>query len=292
MTLVRQFIVFGTNNADAGQAGIERSLRFIQALVSLLATYPALQATALLSPRSTSIPPPTSFLQLRAKINVTRRLLRIFRFLEYFRLGWDLYSSDILDFETWLDVLGKTCLGIFGMLESVTLLDLLEIDQLEIFGTEQTVMLNYQAQFFWLTALCISLFRSSTRLLRLLGNRAATDASLGQDAASRKEEGERQNGDGLPTGNDDSSVPREPKGKQQNGSGHQMETKSRAGEPEEAVSSLIMKLTSDAMDLLLPATAVGLVEVHPAVIAMTMIVSTAITARDVWARCGKDMRRR
>lgn len=273
-------------NADASQAGIERSLRFLQALVSLIATYPTSQIAALLYLTSINVPPPASFLQLRAKINLTRRLLRLFRFLEQFRLGWDFYSSGILDFDTLLDVLGKTCMGVFGMLESVTLLDLLEIDQFVIFGAEQTASLNYQAQHFWLVALCISLFRSSTRLLRFLGKQVASNTSSNHDTREKgsQKESEHQNGD--------ESAPREPGGNQHKGSEHQIEARNAATESGEAVSPLIMKLVADAMDLLLPATAVGLVEVHSAVIAMAMIISTGITAKDVWARCGKEMRRR
>ncbi|KAL7788183.1 peroxisomal biogenesis factor 11 [Trichoderma ceciliae] len=287
MALLRQFIVFGTDNA-----GIERSLRFIQALVSLFATYPASQLTALPSSTSTNIPPPTSFLQLRAKINVTRRLLRLFRFLEHFKWGWDLYSSDILDFETWLEVLCKTCLGIFGMLESVTLLDLLEVDQLEIFGAEQTVILNYQAQLFWLLALCISLFRSSMRLLRCLSNQAAPHASSNRNSGEKglRKGGKYQSRDGLSTGSGNGSAPRGQGANQQKGFGHQLETRNRATESKDAVSSLMLKLVADILDLLLPATAVGLVSFHPAVIAVAMIISTAITAQGVWVRCGKETR--
>ncbi|KAM0262291.1 hypothetical protein ACHAQJ_001760 [Trichoderma viride] len=318
MTLLRQFIVFATDNgvlhlfprqlsvenphieqnkfvaqfqsnADARQAGIERSLRLMQALVSLFATYRISQVAVLLSLTSTKLPPPTSFLHLRAKINVTRRLLRFFRFLEHFKLGWDLYCSTILDFETWLDVLGRTCLGIFGMLESVTLLDLLEVDQLEIFGAEQTANLNYQAQLFWLIALCTSLIRSSMRLLRCLDKQAAPNASPNHDPGEKdvRKESEYLNGDRPSAKSGNGSAP---EANQWTGPERQVEPKSGATEPKKFVSSLILKIVADAMDLLLPATAVGLVDIHPAVIAMAMIISTAITANDVWVRCGKEMR--
>lgn len=269
------------NNADACQAGIERSLRFVQALVSLFATYRFAAAAALLPLTSTKFPPSTSFLELRAKINVARRLLRLFRFLEQFQLGWDLYSSRVLDFDTLLDVLGKTCLGLYGMLESVTLLDLLEVDQLEIFGAEQTDNLNYQAQVFWLIALCISLFRSSITLLRCLGKQPAPHASPSHDSkeniSSEKSEHQKEHGPLMGKGD---------------GSGDQMASQSKVAQSKEAVSSLIPKLVATVMDILLPATAVGLIETHPAVIPLAMIISTAITANDVWTRCGKEMQRR
>ncbi|KAF3056035.1 hypothetical protein CFAM422_012921 [Trichoderma lentiforme] len=272
MTLLRQFIVFGTDNA-----GIERSLRFVQALVSLIATYPALQVAAQLHLTSINVPPPASLLLLRSKINLTRRLLRFFRFLDQFKLGWDVYASGILDFDTLLDVLCKTSLGVFGMLETVTLLDLLEIDQMQIFGPEQTASLNYQAQWFWLVALCISLFRSATRVFRILGNKVApSPSSTNEKEKDAQKESEHQDRD--------ESAPRKP-------NENQVETSDRQTKPVEPVSPLILKLISDAMDLLLPASAVGLVQVDSEVIAVAMIISTAITANDVWARCGRDMRR-
>lgn len=220
---------------------------------------------------------------------MTRRLLRFFRFLEQFKLGWDFYCSNILDFETWLDVVGKTCLGIFGMLESVTLLDLLKIDQLEIFGSEQTVILNYQAQLFWFIALCLSLTRSSLKLLRILGHQDAPKPSSNHDAGEKISQKEREDkkSEGMSsTGNDTKPSP----SKSAESSGDQAEALHSAAQSKAAISALILKLVSDIMDLLLPATAIGLIQVDSAVIAVAMIISTAITARDIWARCGKQMR--
>ncbi|UKZ79267.1 hypothetical protein TrVFT333_007017 [Trichoderma virens FT-333] len=268
MALLRQFIVFGTDNA-----GIERSLRFAQALVSLIATYPTSQLAALLYLTPINVPPAASFLLLRSKINLTRRLLRFFRFLEQFKLGWDFYAAGILDFNTLLDVLGKTSMGIFGMLETVTLLDLLEIDQLEIFGAEQTASLNYQAQYFWLTALCISL-------------------PLHHQIKDAQKKSEHQDGDESSTQNGDESAPGKPNETQNKGLGNQLETSNGATGSGGAASPLIMKLVADAMDVLLPASAVGLVQLDSEVIAVAMLISTVITANDVWVRCGREMHRR
>lgn len=193
-----------------------------------------------------------------------------------------MYSSQVLDFDTLLDVLGKTCLGLYGMLESVTLLDLLEVDHLKIFGAEQTDDLNYQAQVFWLIALCISLFRSSIALLRCLGKQPAPYASSSNHNSKENissEKSEHQKGDGPLRENGD-------------GSGDQVASQSEATEPKEDILLLILKLVATTMDILLPATAVGLIETHPAVIALAMIISTAITANDVWVRCGKEMQSR
>ncbi|TFA97623.1 hypothetical protein CCMA1212_010616 [Trichoderma ghanense] len=293
MAPLRQFIVFGTDSA-----GLERSLRFLQALVTLIATYPTAQLAALLHLTSISahVPPPASFLQLQSKINLTRRLLRLFRFLEQFKLGWDFYVSGVLDFDTWLDVVGKTCLGIFGMLESVTLLDLLEIDQLEIFGAEQTASLNHQAQYFWLIGLCISLFRSGTRLLHLLGNRKVISSpSSGRDAGEKEgsqTESEHQAGGEVSSKDGVVAAPRAPAGNHAKESEHRIEAKSGAAQSSDSVYSLLMRTLADALDLLLPATAIGLVELDSAAIATAMIITTAITANDVWVRCGKEMHRR
>lgn len=180
----------------------------------------------------------------------------------------------------------KTSLGVFGMLETVTLLDLLEIDQLQIFGPEQTASLNYQAQYFWLTALCISLFRSATRLLRILGNQVAPgSSSTNEKEKDAQKERDDQDRNSSSTKDDNDSAPRKP-------NEIQVETSNRQTKPGEPVSPVILKLISDAMDLLLPASAVRLVQVDSEVIAVAMIISTAITANDVWVRCGRDMRRR
>lgn len=179
------------------------------------------------------------------------------------------------------------------MLETVTLLDLLEIDQFEIFGAEQTASLNYQAQYFWLTALCISLFRSTTRLLRIFGNQVASSPpSSNEKEKDAQKKSEHQDGDESSTQNGDESAPRKPNETQKKGLGNQLETSNGATGCGGAASPLIMKLVADAMDVLLPASAVGLVQLDSEVIAVAMLISTVITANDVWVRCGREMHRR
>ncbi|KAK5987740.1 hypothetical protein PT974_11873 [Cladobotryum mycophilum] len=289
-----QFVVFGTDNA-----GIERSLRFFQAACLFLTSYPILISLLLSrSPSAIHVIARTSLSQIHDRINVTRRLLRFFRFLEYFQSGWILYVSDYNGIEIWLDVLGRSCLGIFGMLESATLFDLLQIEFFEFFGAQQTMDLNYQAQLFWIIALYTSILSSGIKMIRSnvyhgvpktgagfgtikISKQEASDDKLKEDVGTQDIHrilNEKMEQDGM----EDMNIVRQPEQNENRGD--------KVKESTEQTSTLFMKIIADGLDLILPTAAVGWIEVDKGVIGIVMMITTILTVDEIWERCGRELR--
>lgn len=247
----------------------------------IFTSWPSLIAAALPdAPASVHISSETSLLQLQGRLNVTRRSLRLFRFLDSFNLGWKAYVSEDKSLETWLDVIGKSCLGIFGMLESVTLLDLMAVDHLEPFGKTSAKEINRQAQMFWFAALYASVLTTCIKVFRLFAHTAVpqsgTGYGIGEDPmkqVSEKPSTKEEEREQIKAANARSKA----------------ERKAWMIEVNQRVGSLGLKLVSDMLDLVLPSTAVGWISIDPGLVGSAMLCSTVISSMDVWARCGRQV---
>ena len=178
MVSTEHFISFGTDlgngyisqkttpeyTTNHSLVGIERILRGFQAICALLVWYPALFAFV---ENKVSSPAPLGV--LGGQINVSRRFIRFFRFLDSFQAGWKAFvSQGNKGLDGWLEIVSKTCFGMFGMMETMTLLDLCGIENLRIFSVEKFAEIEYQGQLFWFAGLYTSIMVSIIRLFRLL----------------------------------------------------------------------------------------------------------------------------
>lgn len=251
----------------ASPAGLERLLRLFQSFFLILTSYPKLIANLLPnSPVSVHVSAETSLRQLQGRLNISRRWMRLFRFLEAFRGGWILYMSPNKTLEVWMDAHAKTCFGMFGMLESITLLDLLDVDHLEVFGFDRAVDINIEAQKFWFVALYLSSMGSGIRLIRLLANRSpppeVTDGSADEKPEAEKSELLRK---------------------------RQLREKAWQRKVNAEMASLGLKMLSDVLDLVIPAATVGWVDVEPGMVGVAMFITSIITGLGVWNACGRKL---
>ncbi|GJC89700.1 hypothetical protein ColLi_12538 [Colletotrichum liriopes] len=291
-----QFVAFGSDSA-----GLERILRGLQSLTAIFSAYPSLISLVLLasdSPLLEALGP------LKGHLNLTRRFIRFFWFLNSFGTSYNLYSSisssptppgspksKSVGLETWLDILKFTLLGLYGGLESLTLPDLLGVPQIEIFGAERTVMLNIEAQRFWLLALVSGVFANLTRMLKAFAYAPVP-----------------QHGHGYGTGEQAQGGPGEKKGPggEKEGDGGEEELDWEAERArlraivvkrrEERkrwrrnvavqVKSLGRKVFTDSLDCLIPGVILGWVNVQAGTVGIAMLVTTVLTSRDIWERCG------
>ncbi|KAF6794184.1 Pex11 domain protein (AoPex11B), partial [Colletotrichum musicola] len=130
-----QLVAFGSDSA-----GLERILRALQSLVVILLTHPSL-LSILSIPQAPGI---AALLPLKSNLNLSRRAIRLFWFLNSFGTSYNLYTSSssssrsAIPLETWLDIVRLTLLGLYAGIESATLLDLLGLPNVSVFGEEQT----------------------------------------------------------------------------------------------------------------------------------------------------------
>ncbi|POR37355.1 Uncharacterized protein TPAR_02430 [Tolypocladium paradoxum] len=276
-----QFVAFGTDIV-----GLERCLRFFQSILLILTSYPSLISTFLLPshPPSVHVSAETSLLQLQSHLHLTRRTIRLFWFLGSFRSSWTLYTAAApggKSLETWLDVLAHSAFGMFGLMESATLLDLARVDGVALFGAAEAVRLDAEAQVLWLVALYASALGSGVRLLRLFAYRPVPQTGEGFGTVLEKEPGT--------AGGDE--VEKERAKMRELAQRRKEERKTWLREVNDKAGALGMKLLAEMLDLVIPAASIGWIKVDVGVVGVAMFCSTVLTGMAVWAQCGKQLQK-
>lgn len=238
----------------------------------------------------------TSLLQLQGRLNITRRWMRLFRFLEAYQGGWNLYLSENKSIETWLDIVSKTTMGMFGMLESITLPDLLGVDHLEIFGVKRTAKLNFDAQQFWFVALYASILSTAIKLVRIFAYRPVPPTGGGYGTGEKAIEKSGAIEDSAEAADANSTteekLQRERQRLKEIVEKRKKERKVRTADVAEQISALGLKLLADILDIVIPASAIGWIQFEPGLVGTAMFLSTIITGVQVWKRCRQELEKR
>ncbi|KAK0709631.1 peroxisomal biogenesis factor 11-domain-containing protein [Lasiosphaeria miniovina] len=288
-----QFVKFVT---DA--TGLERILRWLQALAQVLIFVAPARAAALYTVSSLSSVACTlspawcssstsgqsaaagypallsvEVLQrLRASCALTRRYFRLFRFFEAFGAAWTLYTSFVASpagktaksLETWLAISSRSFNGMYLLLESLTFIEGLGVEGLDgPWGTERAAMLRVEANRFWFFSLLCGIIVGGLRLVGLY--RAQNRVS---DSKSEKK--------GIDEKGSDSAVATE------------LENRKKKEKKDEA-RKILRRLTADVLDISVPGSVVGWSPLSPGPIGVLMLGSTALTGLEVWDRCGKEL---
>ena len=64
----------------------------------------------------------------------------------------------------------------------------------------------------------------------------------------------------------------------------------RAVQASAKVRQIMWKATAESMDMLIPAAVVGLVDVDRGIVASVMLLTSLLTGKNVWDRCGQDLK--
>jgi hypothetical protein len=259
--------------------GLERIFRLLQALCHITLSTPLLLAQAPL--------PGTDVTVIRSTLNLTRRSIRTFRFLDSFATAHTIYtrafssSSSSLTFEAYLDVLRLTLLGMYGLLESATLPDMAGV---ELFGAKRAAELNFEAQRFWFFALVCGVLGGASKLVNFYAYAPVPETGAGYGVAAAKDDEVDEKG--------------RKKGAEVTEEKKSEDVKERKAELEREkevrgamASKALKKVTADALDAVLPLAAMGWVDFDPTIVGWAMLVTTVLTGQDVWERCGTQVRK-
>ncbi|KAH8170851.1 peroxisomal biogenesis factor 11 (PEX11) domain-containing protein [Sarocladium implicatum] len=272
--LFEQFVAFGCDSGMLAflpseprsvshrvSAGLERILRGLQSLVQIFAAWPLLftYINAALSLKDLGSLTIIAEL-LQGRIGLARRIMRTFRFLESFSAGWTLSQQAGKGADVWLDVLSKTTLGMYGMLETVTLPDVMGVPGLEYFGAQRSAELNRQAQIYWGIALFFSVLSGMVKIRKVY---------------------EEQSG---PV-----KAPSEKGGKNGKKSKGASDDEARAVQASAKVRQIVWKATAESMDMIIPAAVVGWIDMDRGIVASVMLLTSLLTGKTVWDRCSKDL---
>lgn len=287
-------------------AGLERIFRLLQSTVQIVLSYPS--TAYLVDPLILLIIPvqpsvtlrrPT-LLVLQPCIDLARRYLRVFRFLDTIQQAQRLFHQHVITSpqpsgtvtatynpapasdessvspsppsqrraraEDWLDLLGRTFNGMYLLVETSTIVDYMQVEGLHVWGAEGKIAVNAEAQRFWLFTLVCSVLAGLVRIGRVLATRdepphRSTNTTTSDDAGDPTEKGNPKR------------------------TGEKEEEKRQR----ETLRRLVRGVVTNAVDIVLPASVVGWLHVGPGVVALAMFVTTLSTSVDVWERCGREI---
>ncbi|KAI5865968.1 peroxisomal biogenesis factor 11 [Durotheca rogersii] len=279
MSTFEQAIRFTTDSA-----GMERSLRLVQAAVQILSSFALPFDLLLVALGAAAGPAPAApavrgvLAALNQRLGLARRYFRLFRFLEAFdgaqkalaQLTAPSSPADV----AWLDVLARTFNGMYLLLEASTVVDALQVPGLALWGPERERRVTVEAQRFWLLALACGGLAALARIPAALALAAvpATPAGLAPlaDAPTGEKDGEKE------------------KEKETAESKEALRRRERPN-VRAKVHKLGRTALASAIDIVLPGSVIGWISADPGTVAVAMFVTSILTGMDVWERCGREV---
>ncbi|PHH65989.1 hypothetical protein CDD81_937 [Ophiocordyceps australis] len=239
--------------------GLERALRLVQSLILFLVCSPIVPSALGL--------PTSGLLQLLSHLNLTRRTMRLFWFLGSFQDSYRVYTNKD---GVWLDALASSTFGLFGALESLTLLDLAEVPGVHLLGLSLAERLDAEAQVLWLVALCASVGGNVSRMgaWRTGRGAAGTKEAEAEDEGADKESRAEHEAQSV------------------------ADTEQRVARPQpraDGYRQLVVKTLADALDLVIPLTTLGWIQMHTSLVALAMLCSTVLSVTVIWNRCRQQL---
>ncbi|KAK4219849.1 hypothetical protein QBC37DRAFT_408648 [Rhypophila decipiens] len=250
-----------------------------------------------------------TLLALRSSFALGRRFFRVGRFLDSFRSAWNLFSSSsspttktsknsghLQALQIYLAIFSSSFNGLYLLLETLHFPEVLlaaaaaapsssagvgERQQLltTFWGPDLARTLHVEGQRFWFFALVCGVAAGTVKLINLWAlrrdvpsarsgqNLTSTSLSVSTTCAEEKKQG----------------------GEIEKARKEQKERQAREREREEfRVTSRKVgrKVIADLLDLALPGTVVGWVEMGSGMVGVCMLGSTWLTGLEVWERCG------
>ncbi|KAF7909300.1 uncharacterized protein EAF01_003018 [Botrytis porri] len=255
-------------------AGLEKTLRLIQALCQICAFYPTVLGWILLGlgigigrrgavgegewgmDGKVRVLIVEKLWKARRELAVGRRYMRFFRFIKNFSKAWDSLLNE--DGMRMLINVGKSgFMGAYLGLESLTILDIMGVC-----NTPWSSTCTLEGNKFWFYSLCISIFGGLWDLYHLIINNDSTPEP------------------NLTNSPHDSVLPAKP-----------VEDAHIAVEPPEknkkkgkSKSEIFLKIVENAADLFQPGAGTGWIVSDRGIVGGMTVISTLLSSRDIWKR--------
>ncbi|KAH7313200.1 PEX11 domain-containing protein [Rhexocercosporidium sp. MPI-PUGE-AT-0058] len=216
-------------------AGLEKTLRLLQSFSQVVA--------------ANSLPPAAApWLQARTQFALGRRYLRFLKFIDAFALAFEAFSTysgiiAVLEFGKW------SCLGMFLLLESCTILD-----AMGVYLTGWAAGLFVEAMKFWFYSLSMGILLALVELWDLSGNIPLESAMRHGDEREDEKVAEKT---------------------------AQIQ-KSRAIERALKRRSAMKKMMIDGCDLFIPGSITGWLVISSSNVGMLCVLSTVLAGFDIW----------
>lgn len=274
-------------NTSFIEDGLERLLRLVQSALQLayillpsLATFTFSFPWSFVVLRNLEGPKPSHDLastslilkSLQVHLGLSRRMIRLFRFLDAFHSAYALYATktaSTLALVSWLDVIAHSSNGLYLFLESITILDALSIPGLRVWGPDYTSLLKVESQRYWFFALIATSLSSAIRLYQMR-SKGPFIAARGSDSSKAREK----------------KVTDSPVHESQIHSNKSPVHRSDLIILDAEILTTWRKLLATSLDLTIPGSTLGWIPVSSTVVSSSMFITSFLTGYEVWKRCG------
>lgn len=270
-------------------------------------------------PRLASI---AALTDLRNQVALIRRFFRIFRFLEAFHGAYMIYTSFYAPppppppppasaqadetskgehenkqaagkpthpakvptrnvnppAEAWLDIFSRMFNGMYLLLEALTTIDALRLPGFFLFGNHWSTLMHIEGQRFWLFALVCGFASGLVKIVKLLAYAPVPQTGEGYGTGEKAVEGmtdwekERTRLRRLVAARKESRRVWKT----------QLKTTGRG---------LMIRCVADLLDVVVPGSVVGWLNVDSGTVGAVMVVTTWLTGIGIWERCGREIGR-
>lgn len=182
--------------------------------------------------------------------------------------------------EAWLDIFGRTFNGMYLLLESVCLVDALQVPGFSLWGPQWFPVLFVEGQRFWFLGLGCAVASGLVKMVKLLAYAPVPPTGEGYGTGEKRDESEMA----------DWEKERERLRKvmwvrkeQRKLWRSNIKTKSKG---------LVRKCVADLLDMVMPGSIVGWWKVDQGTLGVILIITTYLTGWEVWERCGREVESR
>ncbi|KAG6363836.1 hypothetical protein INS49_008939 [Diaporthe citri] len=179
--------------------------------------------------------------------------------------------------EAWLDIFGRTFNGMYLLLESLCLVDALQVPGFSLWGAQWFSVLFVEGQRFWFFGLACGVASGLVKIVKLLAYAPVPPTGEGYGT------GEKRDGSEMADWEKERERLRKimwVRKEQRKLWKSNIKTKSKG---------LVRKCAADLLDMVMPGSVVGWWKVDQGTLGVILIITTYLTGCEVWERCGREI---
>ncbi|POS79196.1 AoPex11B [Diaporthe helianthi] len=182
--------------------------------------------------------------------------------------------------EAWLDIFGRTFNGMYLLLETLCLVDAMQVPGFSLWGPAWASMLHVEGQRFWVFALGCGVASGLLKLVKLLAYAPVPPTGEGYGTGEKRDESEMADWE------------RERERLRRIMWVRKKQRKLWKANIRDKSKGLVRRCVANLLDMAMPGSIVGWWKADQGTLGVILIVTTYLTGCEVWERCGREIARR
>lgn len=182
--------------------------------------------------------------------------------------------------EAWLDIFGRTFNGMYLLLETLCLVDAMQVPGFSLWGSRWASVLHVEGQRFWVFALGCGVASGLLKMVKLLAYAPVPPTGEGYGTGEKRDESEMADWE-----KERERLRRMMWARKEQRKLWKANIKAKS-------KGLVRKCVADLLDMAMPGSIVGWWKADQGTLGVILIVTTYLTGWEVWERCGREVANR